>query len=144
MAATVELRPLARTDDRRGFSCGDPALDRFFEHYAAQNQFRLHLGVTYVAVVRERIAGFATVAGSSIERAGIPSGQLRQRLAGYPLPALRLARLGVDTRAQGMGIGRALLRHVLGLAVEERDRVGCVGVVAVPMFLGMGTIAAAR
>jgi GNAT superfamily N-acetyltransferase len=43
---------------------------------------------------------------------------------------LRLARLGVDRRAQGLGIGRALLRHVLRLALDQRDRVGCVGVVA--------------
>jgi GNAT superfamily N-acetyltransferase len=45
------------------------------------------------------------------------------------LPVQRLARLGVDKRAQGEGIGTALLRHVLQLAVEQRDRVGCVGVV---------------
>ena len=39
----------------------------------------------------------------------------------YPLPVLRLARLGVDTRAQGCGIGKMLLRHVLRLAIEQRD-----------------------
>jgi GNAT superfamily N-acetyltransferase len=42
---------------------------------------------------------------------------------------LRLARLGVDTRTQGLGIGKALLRHVLTLAVEQREHLGCVGVV---------------
>lgn len=42
---------------------------------------------------------------------------------------MRLARLGVDSRAQGGGIGRALLQHVLGLALEQRDRLGGVGVV---------------
>lgn len=66
---------------------------------------------------------------SSIERASLPSARLRKRLPSYPLPVLRLARLGVDRRAQGLGIGRALLRHVLGLAIEQRDRLGCVGVV---------------
>ena len=29
----------------------------------------------------------------------------------------------------GLGIGKALLRQVLALAVEQRDRLGCVGVV---------------
>ena len=42
---------------------------------------------------------------------------------------LRLDRLGVDKRAQGLGIGKALLAHVLGIAIEQRDRIGCVGVV---------------
>jgi GNAT superfamily N-acetyltransferase len=129
LAKTIEIRPLARDDDRSGFSCGQADLDRFFEHYAGQNQFKLHLAVTYVAVVEARIVGFATVAPSSMERANVPSARLRRRLPAYPLPVLRLARLGVDTRAQGLGIGKALLRQVLALAVEQRDRQGYVGVV---------------
>ena len=129
MAKAIEIRPLARDDDRSGFSCGQADLDRFFEHYAAQNQFKLHVAVTYVAVLDDRIVGFATVAPSSIERARVPSARLRKRLPTYPLPVLRLARLGVDTRAQGHGIGKALLRHVLALAVEQRDRLGCVAVI---------------
>ena len=129
MANTVELRPLARDDDRSDFSCGQADLDRFFEHYAGQNQFKLHVAVTYVAAIDGRIVGFATVAPSSIERASVPSARLRKRMPSYPLPVLRLARLGVDTRAQGLGIGKALLRHVLRLALEQRDSLGCVGVV---------------
>jgi len=126
---TIEIRPLVRDDDRSSFSCGHADLDRFFEHYAGQNQFELHLAVTYVAVVDKRLVGFATIAASSVERARVPSARLRKRLPAYPLPVLRLARLGVDTRAQGLGIGKALLRHVLALAVEQRDRFGCVAVV---------------
>jgi len=129
VAKTIEIRPLARHDDRSDFSCGQADLDRFFEHYAGQNQFKLRLAVTYVAVVEGRIVGFATVAASSIERAHVPSPHLWRRLPGYPLPVLRLARMGVDVRAQGLGIGKALLRHVLALAVEQRDRLGCMGVV---------------
>lgn len=110
MAKAVEIRPLTRDDDRSGFSCGQMDLDRFFEHYAGQNQFKLHLAVTYVAALDERIVGFATVAPSSIERATVPKARLRKRLPSYPLPVLRLARLGVDTRAQGLGIGWAGFR----------------------------------
>jgi GNAT superfamily N-acetyltransferase len=147
VAKTIEIRPLAKDDDRSGFSCGHPDLDRFFEHYAGQNQFKLHLAVTYVAVARSRIVGFATVAASSVERASVPSARLRKRLPAYPLPVLRLARLGVDTRAQGIGIGKALLRHVLALAVDQRDRIGCVGVVtdakpeAARFYQGLGFVA---
>ena len=144
MAKAVEIRALGRDDDRSGFSCGQGDLDRFFEHYAGQNQFKLHLAVTYVAVLEARIVGFATVAPSSIERATVPSSRLRKRLPSYPLPVLRLARLGVDYRAQGLGIGKGLLRHVLVLALEQRDRFGCVGVVtdakpdAIHFYEGLG------
>lgn len=129
MVRAVEIRPLSRDDDRSGFSCGHADIDRFFEHYAGQNQFKLHLAVNYVAVLEGRIVGFATVTASSLERMSVPYVRLRKRLPAYPLPVLRLARLGVDTRAQGIGIGKGLLRHVLKLALEQRDRIGCVGVV---------------
>lgn len=129
MARSIEIRPLAKSDDRGAFTCGQPDLDRFFRHYAGQNQFELHLAVTYVAVVEGAVAGFATVAASSIERVSVTSARLRKRLPTYPLPVLRLARLGVDVRVQGLGIGAALLRHVLTLALEQRERLGCVGVV---------------
>lgn len=129
MAKEVEIRPLREGDVRNDFSCGQADLDRFFQHYAGQNQFKLHLSITYVAVVNERVVGFATVAAGSLERASVPVARLRKRLPAYPVPVLRLARLGVDLRAQGHGIGKALLRHVLSLAVDQRDTVGCVGVV---------------
>jgi len=144
VAKTIEIRPLAKDDDRGDFSCGHPDLDRFFEHYAGQNQFKLHLAVTYVAVMDTRLLGFATVAASSLERASVPSSRLRKRLPPYPPPVLRVARLGVDVRAQRLGIGKALLRHVLAVAVEQRDSIGCVGVVAdakpeaVSFYQGLG------
>jgi hypothetical protein len=68
-----------------------PDLDRFFEHYAGQNQFNLHLAVTYAVHVEGRILGFATVAPSSIERASVPSARPRKRLPSYPLPASKTA-----------------------------------------------------
>jgi GNAT superfamily N-acetyltransferase len=129
VVAAVEIRLLARDDDRAGLSCGQPALDRFFEHFAGPNQFKLHLAVTYVALVETRIVGFATVAVGAIERVNLPSPRLRRKFPAYPLPVLRLARLGVDTQAQGLGIGKALLRHVFQLAIQQRDLLACVGIV---------------
>jgi hypothetical protein len=55
----VEIRALRASDDRSQFRSGDEALDRFFHQYAGQNQFRHHLGVTYVAADSDRIVGFA-------------------------------------------------------------------------------------
>jgi GNAT superfamily N-acetyltransferase len=125
----VEIRALRKEDDRTGFSCGEADLDRFFQHYAGQNQFKLNIAVTYVAVADEQMVGFAAVAVGEIEREKVPSARLRKRLPAYPLPVLRLARLGVDQRAQGLGVGKALLRHVFDLALGQREKLGCVGVV---------------
>lgn len=131
--AKIEIRVLKPDDDRSGFTSGDSDLDRFFQKYAAQNQFRHHVGTTYVAVIDGVIAGFATVSAASISVDDIPE-KLRRRLPRYPLPALRLARLAVDQRRQHQGIGQRLLRAVFSLAHEMAARVGCVGVLvdAVP------------
>lgn len=124
----MEIRALAESDDRARFRSGDPDLDRFFHKYAGQNQFKHHLGVSYVAVEERRVLGFATVAPGQVEIDGLPAA-MRAKLPRYPLPVLRLARLAVDETARGRGIGAALLRFVMGLAVRLAEQLGCVGVV---------------
>ena len=124
----IRIRRLKPTDDRRRFRSGNIDLDRFFQRYAGQNQFRHHVGTTWVATHEGTIAGFATVSVGEIVADNLPR-QLRRRLPAYPLPVLRLARLAVDERYQGLGTGRLLLRAMLELALELRDRVGCTGVV---------------
>ncbi|MGB0679587.1 MAG: GNAT family N-acetyltransferase [Polyangiales bacterium] len=147
MALTLEIRPLRPTDDRSDFRCGEAALDRFFQHYAGQNQFKLRLSVTYVATLQTKIVGFVTVSAGSIEGQSLPSsGMRRRRLPAYPLPVLRVARLGVTQSLQRRGIGRQLLRHALKLSCDQRDGSGCVGVVtdakpdAVPYYAALGFV----
>jgi GNAT superfamily N-acetyltransferase len=123
----VRVRRLDR-DDRSGFRSGNIDLDRFFQRYAGQNQFRHHIGTTYVAVQSDHITGFVTVSSGEMVAEKLAK-NLRRRLPVYPLPILRLARLAVDEHFQGHGIGRLLLRAMLELALEMRDRVGCIGVV---------------
>lgn len=122
---TVEIRPLARDDDRQSFSSGDDALDLFFHRYAGQNQFRHHVGVTYVAAEGRQILGFVTVSPASLDAEELPDGR---RMPPYPLPVLRIARLATDRRVHGLGVGTALLRFALELAERMRDELGCIGV----------------
>ena len=124
----IEIRALHERDDRSLFRSDDADLDRFFRHFAGQNQFRHHVGVTYVAIDDRRILGFATVAAAHVEIDGLPI-VARKKLPRYPLPVLRLARLGVDQSAQGQGLGVQLLRFVLTLALRMADDFGCVGVI---------------
>jgi len=70
------VRPLSRADDRSGFSCGNIEPDRFFRRYAGQNQFRHHIGTTYIAVDGERILGFVTVSPETSLLRRFPSRQL--------------------------------------------------------------------
>lgn len=121
----VEIRALRPGDDRQTFRSGDEALDLFFHRFAGQNQFRHHVGVSYVALEAGQILGFVTVSPATLDTEALPSGR---RMPPYPLPVLRIARLAVDARARGRGLGRALLRYALELAERMRDELGCVGV----------------
>ncbi len=124
----IEVRLLEPTDDRSSFQSGNEQLDLLFRLYAGQNQFRHHIGTTYVAVEAERIIGFATVAVGHVEIENLPQ-NLRKKLPDYPMPILRLARLAVDATAQGKGVGEHLMRAVFSVAIELRAKLGSIGVV---------------
>jgi GNAT superfamily N-acetyltransferase len=124
-----EVRKLTPEDDRTRFRPGNADLDRFFARYAGQNQFRHHIGTTYVAIAPgSAIAGFATVSALEVSPDSMPASK-RKRLPRYPVPVLRLARLAVDEGHKGQGIGSLLLRAVFELAARMADDMGCVGVV---------------
>lgn len=125
----VAVRRLEPQDDRSAFRSGNIDLDRFFQRFAGQNQFRHHIGATYVAVDETgTIVGFATISASELTTASLSEAK-RKRLPAYPLPVLRLARLAVDERAQGQGVGATLLRAVFQMAHKMAEDLGCIGIV---------------
>lgn len=125
---TIEIRLLEQADDRKTFHSGDVDLDSFFQKYAWQNQFRHHIGNTYVAVDRQSILGYMTVSVGSMEFERLPA-DLKRKLPGYPIPILRVARLAVGEGTRGQGIGRRLMRAAFAMAIDLREKLGCAGVV---------------
>lgn len=125
---TITIRRLAAHDERTQFNSGDIELDRFFQRFAGQNQFRHYIGTTYIAEYQTQIAGYITVSSGEITAEHLAT-TLRKRLPEYPLPILRIARLAVDQAFQGQGIGKQLLKAMLELALQQREQSGCVGVV---------------
>jgi GNAT superfamily N-acetyltransferase len=124
----IVVRKLRPDDDRSTFDSGDPDLDRFFKRFAGQNQFKHYVGTTYVAEEAGLLFGFATVSAAQIEIRDLPPAK-HGRLPRYPLPVLRLARLAVDKKAQGHGVGLTLLKAVFVMARAMAGDFGCIGVV---------------
>jgi ribosomal protein S18 acetylase RimI-like enzyme len=109
------LAPAAH--DRAAFRCGEPRLDEFLARYAGQNH-RLGLATTHVLVddaQPSKILGYASVAMAEVRLESLRTDD-QKRLPRYPLPALRLARLAIDTTAQRQGHGEALLGFVIDRA----------------------------
>lgn len=123
------LRVLQPSDDRSTFHCGDLDCDEFIHAYAAQNQFVHRISTTLVIVEEEQVVGYATFSVAEMSRDDLPADQ-GKRLPRYPLPALRLGRLAVDERFQGVGLGSRLVREVLETALRLRRDLGCAAVLA--------------
>lgn len=111
-----------------GFECGEHDLDRFLSVHALKNQER-GLGSTYVASVGEdkRAAGFFTLSYGQLSVALLPEAE-RKGLPGYPAPIIRLARLGVDQRFQGLGLGGMLLVEAIRRSVAAAEDLGAYAI----------------
>jgi len=123
----IKIRQLSQDDDKSDFSCGDFYLDNFFKKFASQNQFKHYIGSTYVLLLEDRIVGFATISASSIRVEELDDKV--KKLPHYPLPILRLSRLGIDTRYHKKGFAKELLKFVLRLSMEQKNHFGCIGVI---------------
>jgi len=71
------------------------------------------------------VAYFAwTMAGLNFEAASARAATGGGR---HPVPVALLARLAVDERHEGRGLGRSLLRDVVARTLEVGSRIGCRG-----------------
>jgi GNAT superfamily N-acetyltransferase len=123
----VAIRRLEESDAVEGFDCGDEPLNNYLKRHAWTNQEKVSIGVTYVAVdesTPRTVQGYFTLATSSVPRDRFPSKYVRG-LPPYDLPLILLARLAVDKRFSGRGLGHAMIAEALKITLRVADEVGC-------------------
>lgn len=109
---------------REDFSCGKPALDEWLQRYAGQsdksNTTRTFLGVGENS---NRIHGYYAMKACELDLddAALAFGVGKRR---YPVPAMLLVRLAVDTDYQGTGVGKRLLVDALERLVDVSRSIG--------------------
>lgn len=109
MTAPFSITPLG-AQDRKGFSSGVEALDRYFHGQVGQDM-RRRLTACYIAIdiATGQLAGFYTLSAADIILSDVPE-DLKRKLPRYPsVPVARLGRLAVDHRYRGKKLGGALL-----------------------------------
>lgn len=123
------IEALTTHHDRRAFSCGNPHLDDYLRRFARQHA-KTKVSRTYVATATGEtlILGFYSLAMSAIRKHHLPP-RYQGRLPGFPLPVARLARLAVDHRHQGQGLGELLLADALTRCLRLSEEIGMIGVV---------------
>ena len=122
MSAERRVEKLRPDHALHDFDCGQQELNRYLARYAWQNQ-QSGAGQTYVGLVGDAVIGYYTLTVGHILREDAPE-RLTNGLARHPVPIMLLARLAVDHRWQGRGVGKALLKDAMLRTLQAADIAG--------------------
>lgn len=124
---SIIIEPLNKSHNRSIFDCGIVELNQFLKKYSNQNQ-KNNISKTFVAIrpPKKDILGFYTLTTGQINFDQLPD---EKKHPHYPVSIARLARLAVDLKVQGKGIGGDLLYDALQKIKAASDMIGIFAVV---------------
>lgn len=122
------VRKIELSDVVASFDCGNVALNQFLQRLALVNQ-KANSAQTYVCCEFGTgvVAGFYSLVVGSVEPADAAN-RVTKGLARHPVPVMILARLAIDLKHQGAGLGRALLKDALMRTIQAADIAGVCAV----------------
>lgn len=121
--------PLHDRHDRKGFDCGDAALNGWLQQTARQHQQK-GVSATFVATANEgstEIFGFYAISVAELVNANLPA-QYAKRLPAR-VPVFRLGRLATALGHRGQGLGEFMLFDAIDRTTRIATEVGGVGLV---------------
>jgi GNAT superfamily N-acetyltransferase len=104
------------------FDCGREELNHYLVRYALTNQLA-GAAQTYVGISGAAVIGYHTLAVGHVLREQAPE-RVVKGLARHPIPIMLLARLAVDRRCQGQGVGKALLKDAVQRTLQAAEIAG--------------------
>ncbi|MCG8431859.1 MAG: GNAT family N-acetyltransferase [Candidatus Omnitrophica bacterium] len=104
------------------FDCGNAELNNYIRRFALINN-RHRAARTFVTVGDKHLAGYYTLTIGSVSKEETPR-RISKGQAKYPVPVIILARLAVDRRFQGRGVGQSLLKDALLRIAAAADEIG--------------------
>ena len=135
MDLNYKIRPILDSDKVNSFKSGDALyapLKSFLKNQACHFQAS-HVAQTYVAVGdNDVVFGYVTLTCSEVDLRNGYSLEDCERANDYDsLPAVKIARLAVDSRYRGNDIGENLIARVLSVAIMNISPVvGCRFIIA--------------
>jgi GNAT superfamily N-acetyltransferase len=121
--------PLRGKHDCGGFSCGYEELDRWLHRYARHAE-AAGSARTFVTVNSGKVVGYYALTVGEVQAAAATGRLLKGQPPEKPVPVLILARLAVDKRHQGKGVGRSLLQDAFLRCAAAAENVGARAIIA--------------
>jgi GNAT superfamily N-acetyltransferase len=144
MSGFLTPRPIRALDSFEGFDCGEAELNDWLVKRAWANE-QGDASRTFVTSPSAGggVAGYYALAAGSVDPAEVP-GRVRRNMPA-PIPVVILARLAVDKRYQGQGVGSSLLRDAIVRAVAASGQIGIKAMIihalndkALAFYTGLG------
>src|SRR5579859_1406756 len=123
------IEPLADTHDRGSFRCGVEALDTYFRQQIKQDVARRIAAAFVLTRDGKEVAGFYTLSSLSLLGAELPEQLARKLPSRAPIGVTLLGRMAVSGELRGRQLGRLLLMHALGGALQASQQVASWAVV---------------
>lgn len=111
----LRLERLGPGHDLAGFDCGNDDLNEWLQLHGLAAQ-QMDSARCFLLTRRGKVLGYFSLTMGSVLRADAPA-KLVRGLPAYPVGMVLLARLAVDQREQGSGLGGLVLAEALRRAV---------------------------
>lgn len=118
----IYCEKLRRDHNVSAFDCGNAGLTAWLQKFAWTNQ-QADSARTYVACTDDRVVGYYALTAGSVHKHESPE-RIAKGLANHPVGVVLLARLAVDVRQQGKGVGKGMLFDALKRIGEASEIVG--------------------
>jgi GNAT superfamily N-acetyltransferase len=119
----------AAKHDISSFSCGNELLDRRLARYAGQSEHRNATRTFITTTDGHTVCGYYTLLAGQLEHNEATPATAKGLSRHFPIPVAILARLAIDSKHQGSGLGATLLNDTLTRISRAAEQVAVRAVV---------------
>jgi predicted N-acetyltransferase YhbS len=123
------VEKLSPVHDVGAFNCGSHTLDLWLRKYALSNQSTANSPQTYVVHREGIVVGYYSLVYGEVSLEQCPPRIRDSMPSRYPVPVIKMARLAVDKREQGHGLGIALMKDMFLRSIAAAEIAGLRAIV---------------
>jgi len=122
-AVLSQVEKLNSNHQLKTFKSGKHPLDLFLKRHTLKNQ-QADSSQTYVVHRDGSVVGYYSLTVGSVDRQDCPPDITAEMPPDYPIPVILLARLAIDRKEQGRGLGSSLLKDAFYRIASAAEIVG--------------------